>query len=129
MTPSAPPPLVVGPLTRTHLVRYQGASGDMQPVHHDEAFATAAGYDAPLSLGMLHAGVLGTWAASWLGAENVRRFRVRFTAQAFPGDTLTCTGALTEERADDVDIELSCTTQTGTVVARAWATFAIEEPT
>lgn len=129
MTPSAPPPLVVGPLTRTDLVRYQGASGDMQPVHHDEAFATAAGYDAPLSLGMLHAGVLGTWAASWLGAENVRRFRVRFTAQAFPGDTLTCTGALTEERADDVDIELSCTTQTGTVVARAWATFAIEEPT
>ena len=131
MIPAAPPPLVVGPLTRTDLVRYQGASGDMQPVHHDEPFATSAGYDAPLSLGMLHAGLLGTWAASWLGAGRVRRFRVRFTAQAFPGDTLTCTGAVTDELADEhadsVDVELSCTTQSGDVVARAWATFALEE--
>lgn len=127
MIPSPPAPLVVGPLSRTDLVRYQGASGDMQPVHHDEPFARAAGYDAPLSLGMLHAGLLGTWSASWLGAERVRRFRVRFTAPAFPGDTLTCTGAVTEEHVDTVDVELSCTNQTGAVVARAWATFALEE--
>lgn len=127
MIPAAPPPLVVGPLTRTDLVRYQGASGDLQPVHHDEPFAKAAGYDAPLSLGMLHAGLLGTWSASWLGAAQVRRFKVRFTEQAFPGDTLTCTGAVTEQHADAVDVELSCTTQSGAVVARAWATFALEE--
>jgi acyl dehydratase len=118
----------VGPLTRTDLVRYQGASGDMQPLHHDEVFARAAGYEAPLSLGMLHAGLLGTYAAGWLGAERLRRFRVRFTAQAFPGDTLTCTGAVCEQRDDAVDVELSCTTQADVVVARAWATFALEEP-
>ena len=122
-----PPPLVVGPLTRTDLVRYQGASGDMQPVHHDEEFVRAAGYDKPLSLGMLHAGLLGTWSAQWLGADAVRRFRVRFSAQAFPGDTLTCTGSVTEEHTDAVDVELTCTTQNGDVVARAWATFALEE--
>ena len=127
MIPAPPPPLVVGPLTRTDLVRYQGASGDMQPVHHDEEFARAAGYDRPLSLGMLHAGLLGTWAASWLGAESVRRFRVRFTAQAFPGDTLTCTGAVVEERPSEVDVELACTTQEDVVVARAWATFVVQE--
>ena len=127
MIPAAPPPLVVGPLTRTDLVRYQGASGDMQPVHHDEEFARAAGYDQPLSLGMLHAGLLGSWASSWLGAQAVRRFRVRFTAQAFPGDTLTCSGSVVEERPAEVDIELACTTQTGAVVAQAWATFALEE--
>ena len=124
-----PPPLVVGPLTRTDLVRYQGASGDMQPVHHDEPFARAAGYDAPLSLGMLHAGLLGTWSAQWLGADRVRRFRVRFTAQAFPGDTLSCSGSVVDERDDQVDVELACTTQNGEVVARAWATFALEEST
>jgi acyl dehydratase len=126
--PPPPAPLVVGPLTRTDLVRYQGASGDMQPVHHDEPFARAAGYDAPLSLGMLHAGLLGTWAASWLGAERLRRFRVRFSAQAFPGDTLTCTGTVETEHPDSVDVELTCTTQAGAVVARAWATFLLEEP-
>lgn len=128
MIPAAPAPLVVGPLTRTDLVRYQGASGDMQPVHHDEPFARAAGYDAPLSLGMLHAGLLGSWAASWLGPDRVRRFRVRFTAQAFPGDTLTCTGVVAAEHSDSVDVELFCTTQSGSVVARAWATFTLEEP-
>jgi acyl dehydratase len=124
--PPPPPPLVVGPLTRTDLVRYQGASGDMQPVHHDEEFARAAGYDKPLSLGMLHAGLLGTWASQWLGADRARRFRVRFTAQAFPGDTLTCSGSVVEERPDAVDVELACTTQNGDVVARAWATYVLE---
>jgi acyl dehydratase len=75
---------------------------------------------------MLHAGLLGTWAASWLGAQQIRSFRVRFTAQAFPGDTLSCTGSVTEERSDAVDVELACTTQDDVVVARAWATFALE---
>ena len=34
----------VGPLTRTDFVRYQGASGDFNPIHHDEEFAQSAGY-------------------------------------------------------------------------------------
>ena len=94
MTAPPPEPLVVGPLTRTDIVRYQGASGDMNPLHHDEPFARVAGYDAPLVIGMLGAGLLGSYATDWLGASNVRRFRIRFRAQVWPGDTLTCTGHL-----------------------------------
>ena len=85
-----PPPLIVGPLTRTDLVRYAGASGDFNPIHHDELFARDAGLPAPLSLGMLQAGMLATWATDWLGTENIRRFRVRFADRVFPGDTVTC---------------------------------------
>jgi len=130
MTP--PSPLVVGPLTRTDLVRYQGASGDFNPIHHDEAFALAAGLPAPLSLGMLQAGLLATWATDWLGAGNIRRFRVRFADRVFPGDTLTCSGRVVDRTVTDdgeprVDVELECTTQNGTVAVRAWATFALEE--
>jgi acyl dehydratase len=125
-----PAPLVVGPLTRTDLVRYAGASGDFNPIHHDEQFALAAGLPQPLSLGMLQAGILATWATDWLGAENVRRYRVRFTDRAFPGDTLTCSGRVTGVATGDdgetlAELELECTTQTGTVVIRAWATFAV----
>jgi acyl dehydratase len=69
---------------------------------------------------------MGTWSAAWLGADAVRRFRVRFTAQAFPGDTLSCSGSVVEEREGEVDVELACTTQTGAVVARGWATFVRE---
>ena len=51
-------PTVFGPITRTDVVRYQGASGDMNPIHHDEPFARAAGYSAPLVVGMFQAGLL-----------------------------------------------------------------------
>jgi acyl dehydratase len=127
-----PDALVVGPLTRTDLVRYQGASGDFNPIHHDEGFAVAAGLPGPLALGMLQAGMLATWATDWLGADAVRRFRVRFAERVFPGDTLTCAGRIVKSYVDDdgqsmVDLELECTTQTGAVAVRAWATFATGE--
>ena len=128
MSVAAPPaPLVVGPLTRTDFVRYQGASGDMNPLHHDEIVARAAGYDAPLAVGMLNAGLLATYATDWLGAEAVRRFRIRFRDRVWPGDTITCTGTVVKEYEVDeeplVDIELSATTQNGAVAIQVWATF------
>ena len=126
-----PPPLVVGPLTRTDLVRYQGASGDFYPIHHDEPFARSAGLTAPLSLGMFHAGLLASWATGWLGPAAVRRFRVRFAEQVFPGDTLTCTGAVVREYTVDgaalVDLELWCRRQDGAVAVYGWATFVTSE--
>jgi acyl dehydratase len=127
-----PAPLVVGPLTRTDFVRYQGASGDMNALHHDETFARAAGYDAPVAVGMLNAGLLATYATDWLGAEQIRRFRIRFKEQVWPGDVLTCTGEMSNEWVTDegepmVEIELACTRQTGGVAISAWATFSRAE--
>ncbi|HTX00461.1 MAG TPA: MaoC/PaaZ C-terminal domain-containing protein, partial [Acidimicrobiales bacterium] len=84
-------------MTRTDIVRYQGASGDFNPVHHDEEFARAAGYDLPLSVGMLQAGMLASWAVDWLGAENVRNYRVRFKEQVWPGDHLVLSGEVVRE--------------------------------
>ena len=81
---SEPEALTVGPVTRTDFVRYQGASGDMNPVHHDEVFAKAAGFEAPLGVGMFPAGVMSTWATDWLGPDNVRRFRVRWKRPVWP---------------------------------------------
>ncbi len=73
-----PDPFTFGPLTRTDFVRYQGASGDMNPVHHDEPFATAAGFPAPLAVGMYAAGVMNAYGTRWLGPDNVRRTRMRW---------------------------------------------------
>jgi acyl dehydratase len=127
--PAPPAPLTVGPLTRTDFVRYQGASGDMQPVHHDEEVARAAGHPSPFSVGMYQAGVLGSWLVQWFGAENVRRYRVRFTQQVWPGDVLTCTGNVTEERPTDagleVDVALTCSRGADDVVVQAWATCVV----
>ena len=126
---TGPDPLVVGPLTVTDFVRYQGASGDMQPIHHDAEFARAAGYDAPLAVGMFQAGLLTTWATNWLGPEHVRRSRVRWKAQVWPGDVLRCAGRIVKkhEGSDErrVDLELDCTKQDGTVAVQGWMTFAV----
>jgi acyl dehydratase len=116
-----------GPLTRTDLVRYQGASGDFNPIHHDEPFALSAGMPAPLSLGMLQAGFLATWATDRFGAEAIRSFRVRFAAQVFPGDTVTCDGTVVRQDEDGFDVEMACTTQNGTVAVYGWATFERHE--
>jgi acyl dehydratase len=124
-----PAPLVVGPLTRTDFVRYQGASGDMNPIHHDEELARAAGYPAPLGVGMFAAGILAAWAASWLGAENVRRFKVRWKEPVWPGDVLTCVGKVARRYGDGaerrVDLELACAIERGGVALVAWATFVV----
>jgi acyl dehydratase len=126
-----PEPLVLGPLTRTDFVRYQGASGDMNPVHHDETFARAAGYAAPLGVGMFAAGALSAWAARWLGAENVRRTRVRWKEQVWPGDVLTCSGKVARRYVEGaerrVDVELVCTRQGGGVAVNGWMTFVVPE--
>ncbi|MHA6758260.1 MaoC/PaaZ C-terminal domain-containing protein [Streptacidiphilus sp. PAMC 29251] len=120
-------PSVYGPVTRTDFVRYQGASGDMNPIHHDEEFARAAGFPTPFSVGMFQAGLLATYAAQWLGAGNVRRYRVRFKEQVWPGDTLTCTGEVVRQYEADgeplLDVELACARQSGGVAVQAWATF------
>ena len=128
---SEPAPMVVGPVTRTDFVRYQGASGDMNPIHHDEAFAKAAGFEAPLGVGMFHTGVMNTWATDWLGPENVRRTKMRWKAPVWPGDTLTFSGEVTKteevEGERRVELTLACVNQEGVKVAQGWMTFVVPQ--
>jgi len=101
----------------------------MNPVHHDETFAKRAGYEAPLGVGMFHAGVLATWATDWLGPENVRAFKVRWKEPVWPGDVLTFGGRVVRAYEDDgerrVDLELVCTRAGGGVAVQGWATFVV----
>jgi acyl dehydratase len=122
-------PRQFGPITRTDLVRYQGASGDFHPLHHDEPYALASGFPSVFSVGMLQAGLLATYATDWLGARTIRRYSLRFQEQCWPGDVLTCAGVVTDVRAEGdghrVTVELTCTRQTGGVAIAASAEFAL----
>ncbi len=117
-------PRTFGPITRTDIVRYAGASGDFNPIHHDETFATAAGFPTVFSIGMYQAALLATFATDWIGAESIRRFTVRFQEQVWPGDELTCTGVVTKAEAGVVEVDLTCTRQTGGVAISGSAAFA-----
>ena len=116
------PELVDEPLTRTDFVRYQGASGDMNPIHHDEGYARSAGFPTVFAVGMLGAGILGTYVAELFGPENVRKFKVQFREQAWSDDVLTYTGTVVARRENELDLELAATRQTGGVHLRGWAT-------
>src|SRR5215831_4887376 len=81
---------VVDNLTRTQIVQYAGASGDYNPLHTDEVYTTKiAGYPSVFAHGMLTMGLTGQAVTALAGTENLLRFGVRFTAQVWPGDTLT----------------------------------------
>jgi acyl dehydratase len=119
-----------GPLTRTDFVRYQGASGDFNPIHHDEAFAQSAGFPTVFSVGMLQAGILGCSSTEWLGAENVRRFSVQFREQVWPGDHLACEATVRRRYEQDgerrVDLDLLVTRQeSGGAAIKGEATFVV----
>jgi acyl dehydratase len=126
---TAAEPRTVGPLTRTDFVRYQGASGDFNPIHHDEEFAKAAGYPTVFSVGMLQAGILASYATDWLGADNVRKFGVQFREQVWPGDQLVCSGSVVERDESGgertVDLELIVERVGGGTAIKGWATFAV----
>ena len=130
MTVSLPEPRTLPPMTRTDFVRYQGASGDMNPVHHDEAFATTAGFPAPLAVGMYAAGALCAWASDHVGPERVRRSRIRWKKPCFPGTVLTFDGIVGEASEVNgesrVTVELTATDQDGDVAVMAWVDFVVE---
>jgi acyl dehydratase len=79
-------------VSRTDLVRYAGASGDFNPLHHDETFARAAGLPGVMAHGMFSAGLLGSFLLAWIGERPLRRFKVRFLSPVWPGDILSAGG-------------------------------------
>lgn len=116
------PEFVDEPLTVTDFVRYQGASGDLSPLHHDVDLAREAGFPTVFAPGMLIAGILGSYLAGLYGESAVRRFKVAFHQPAWPGDVLTYGGEVEEVTPDVVHLALHVRGQSGDVTARAWAT-------
>ena len=77
-------------LRRTRLVQYAGASGDFNPVHSDDVHAReVAGQPGVFAHGMLTMGMTGRVVTEVFGVARVEHFGGRFTAQVWPGDTLT----------------------------------------
>ena len=125
------PPLVVEDLSRTHFVRYAGASGDFNPMHHDDTIATSVGNPSVFGHGMLTAGLMARVLKDWFGADALRRYQVRFSKQVWPGETLTCTARVTGLRDGEesgvglVDVECQVVNQDGEAKLTGTATAAV----
>jgi acyl dehydratase len=122
--------VLVDDLTRTQIVQYAGASGDYNPLHSDEPFATkVAGYPTVFAHGMLTMGMTARILTDWVGDGKLLRYGVRFVKQVWPGDTLTATASVTS--VDDVDgrtvaeFEVTTRNQDGDVVLSGTASAVV----
>lgn len=91
------PVLTIPNITCTQIVKYAGASGDFNPIHHDEIYAIRAGNERVFAMGMMTAGFLSHMITDWIGDGNLRHFKVRFATRIWPGDTVTCRGKVTRK--------------------------------
>ncbi|MGH9024920.1 MAG: MaoC family dehydratase [Acidimicrobiia bacterium] len=104
-------------LTRTDLVMYAGASGDFNPMHTDEVAAQAAGLPSVFGHGMFTAGILGKALTDYVGVGNLKTYKVRFTKQTWPGETLKTRITVAKKRDQHgehvVDLECEVVNQEG----------------
>jgi acyl dehydratase len=116
-------------LSRTDLVKYAGASGDYNPMHHDEGIAQKAGMPSVFAHGMFSMGLLSNVVVNWAGPDALRGFDVQFRAITWPDDRITCTGKIAGKREEGgeklVDVELACETKPGTRTIVGRATVAL----
>lgn len=86
LTASAPPPEELV-LTRTDIVRYAGAAGDFNPVHHSEPYAQEVGHTGVFAMGLLPGGILAARAQSWASPDQLAEVDMRFGGLVLPDVT------------------------------------------
>jgi acyl dehydratase len=116
-------------LGRTDLVMYAGASGDFNPMHHDEVAAKEAGLPSVFGHGMFTMGLLGKALTDYVGVGNLKLYRVRFTKQTWPGEKLTTNVTVAkkyEEHGEHrVDLDVSVVNDAGEAKIQGVAVAAL----
>ncbi|MEE9255971.1 MAG: MaoC/PaaZ C-terminal domain-containing protein [bacterium] len=131
LTEGAERELTMGPLTRTDFVRFAGANGDFNPNHHDDTYAAASDFPSAFAPGMLQGGYVGKILSEWVGPRALRTFRIRFSAQAWPGDMVICKAKVVRRYEEGgerrVEIEAVAENQDGATLIKAHAAAAPQD--
>ena len=116
-------------LTRTDLVMYAGASNDFNPMHTDEVKAKDSGLPSVFGHGMFSMAFLGKALTDYVGAGNLRTYKVRFAKQTWPGETFVTKVVVKAKRKENgdnlVDLDVSLMNQDGEVKVVGEATAAL----
>lgn len=124
------PELVRGPVTRTMLALFAGASHDHVPLHIDSDFARAAGMGDVFAHGMLSMAWLAQALRNWVPADRIRNWNVRFTAITPLHAVVTCRGTVagifTVEGERRARIEIGAWTDQGLQTLGGDAVVAID---
>ena len=117
---------------RKGLVRYAGASGDLNPIHWNERFATDVGLPGVIAHGMLTMGAAVQVVSDWAGDPGaVVEYGVRFTRPVpvpDPGSAVvevTATVGAVDADAGTVRVDLTVTHDGARVLGKAQATVRL----
>ena len=119
-------------LTRDILVRYAGASGDFNPIHYNDAFATSVGLDGVIAHGMLTMGFAIQPVVDWLGGDSgkVLDYQTKFTRPVVvdpaTGAEVTVVAKVGAIDDDGVRIDLTVTFNDQTVLGKAQVRVAAQ---
>lgn len=77
---------------------FRGLSGDINPLHNDEAFAKSKGFNGRVAYGHLTASFFSTLAGVYLPGKNclIREVSYKFMRPIYIGDRLIVSGEVTE---------------------------------
>lgn len=125
------PTLEFGPVSRTMLALYAGASGDHNPIHIDIDMAKRSGMPDVFAHGMLSFGALSRVASGWAGIDRLRGFSARFVSMTQVHDIISCSGTVVERYDEEGElrlrIEMEARAQDGRVTLSGEAIVAVTE--
>ncbi|MGC4744124.1 MaoC family dehydratase [Micromonospora sp. DT201] len=117
-------------VTRADLVRYAGASGDFNPIHWSDRFATKVGLPGVIAHGMFTMALVGRAITEWAGSPDaVVEYGVRFTRPVVvpdddQGTEIEVTARVREVTEDGLtQIEVTATCLGEKVLSQARATI------
>lgn len=123
------PSMVKPAISHLQLALYAGAGADHNPIHVDAEAAKAGGLPGIIAHGMLPLGFLGQLLTQWVPQRQLRSLSARFVAMAFPGDVITCSGAVCAKREAAgeklVDVDIAAKNQKGETIQLGKATVAL----
>ena len=115
-------------VNRAKLVAYAHASGDLNPIHQDEAFAKSVGLENVIAHGMFTMALAGRYVSEIAGgSEKVREFSARFTKPVVVPDgidvELVVSGKVSGLDGSTVKVDLTAVCDGNKVLGMAKAVF------
>ncbi|BAL27234.1 MaoC/PaaZ C-terminal domain-containing protein [Azoarcus sp. KH32C] len=98
---------------KDELAQYAQASGDMNPLHLDEAFARKAGFDNLVVHGMLNMAVLGRLLTDHFESDAILGFSTRFEGVLKVGEPTRVSMSLLERNGEYAEVALEMLTDEG----------------
>jgi len=96
-------------ISLSRMMAYGAATWDFVRLHYDADYARALGFDAPIVDGQMMGGFLAQQVQDWAGpGAFLCKLGFRNRVIVYPGDTVTCHGAVIGKQVKDGQALVEC---------------------